>query len=120
MFIPNSARSQDYILLLARRVALFHKTLVFAVVAGIILTPFASVEFRTLYTIFFIVVAIVPILNGGKCPLTQLEKRLLKQGGQEPYEGSCIPHYLPFVTPFQVYIGKGLICIILFGVWTFT
>jgi hypothetical protein len=111
--------SQAEYLTMAKRIADLHKILVLAVVSGIAYIPFASSRFLVSYTIFFSGVAIVPILNRGKCPLTQWEKHLLQEGGEQPYEGSCIPHYLPFVSPRLVHIGKILIALTLIAVWIF-
>lgn len=109
--------SQAEYLIMAKRIANLHKILVLMVLFGIAYTPFASLGFLVSYTIFFSGVAIVPILNKGKCPLTLWEKVYMSKGGQEPYQNSFIPHYLPFVTPFWVHIGKVLIALTLIVVW---
>lgn len=111
--------SQAEYLILAQRIAHCHKLLVLIVVFGIACAPFAPFNFLLFYTIFFSGVAIVPIFNKGKCPLTLWEKKCISKGGQEPYQNSFIPQYFPFVTPFWVHIGKVVIALTLIGVWIF-
>jgi uncharacterized membrane protein len=118
--VLNSSSSEytpDEYLTLAKKIADAHKLLVAVVVLGIICTPFASFQFLIVYTVFFTGVAVTPFFNKGKCPLTLWEKACISKGGQEPYETSFIPHYFPFITPVQVYIGKALIALALITVW---
>jgi hypothetical protein len=113
----SSEYTQGKYLALAKKIADAHKLLVLSVVGGVIYLPFAPFGFLIFYTIFFSVVAVTPFFYKGKCPLTLWEKRFILKGGQEPYETSFIPHYFPFITPVQVYIGKALIALALITVW---
>jgi uncharacterized membrane protein len=118
--VLNSSSSEytpDEYLTLAKKIADAHKLLVFSVVGGVIYLPFASFKFLIFYTVFFTGVAVTPFFNKGKCPLTLWEKNFILKGGQKPYETSFIPHYFPFFTPVQVYIGKALIALALITVW---
>ena len=109
--------SQVEYLTMAKKIADAHKLLVLSVVGGVIYLPFAPFGFLIFYTIFFSVVAVTPFFYKGKCPLTLWEKAYMSKGGQELYDTSFIPHYFPFITPVQVYIGKALIALALITVW---
>jgi len=57
-------------------------------------------------------------LEGWICPLTPLENRLRREGGQAGYEGGFIEHYLlPIVYPggltreIQVLLGVGVVAV---------
>lgn len=112
---------QSAYLVAAKRVAIFHSLIPIGVVLGVIYAPFASHTFQLWYTIFFGLVGIVPILNNWKCPFTELEKNLIRKGGETPYEDTFIPHYIrpyiSFISEWQVDGFKIIVCIILCHIW---
>jgi hypothetical protein len=59
-------------------------------------------------------------LTQGRCPLTTLEKWLLAQGGETPYQESYIAHYLSgTVYPAQYEIAVWLASVVIaVGSWT--
>lgn len=111
--------SQNEYLVLAKRIVLVHKLLVYLVVCGALYLPFAPIQFIIFYTGYFVTVAVIPLCNKGKCPLTLMEKKMIRLGGLEPYQSSFIPYYFPFMKPSFVHIAKILISLTLIIVWIF-
>lgn len=118
--LQKSQPSVNY-LVAAKRVAILHSVIPIGVVLGVMYAPFASYTFQLWYTIYFSVVGIVPILNNWKCPLTEIEKNLIRRGGETPYDDTFIPHYIrpyiPFVAEWQVDGFKIIVFISLCRIW---
>ncbi len=118
--LQKSQPSVNY-LVAAKRVAILHSVIPIGVVLGVMYAPFAPILFQIWYTVFFSVVAIVPILNNWKCPLTEIEKNLIRKGGETPYDDTFIPHYtrpyIPFVAEWQVDGFKIIVFISLCRIW---
>jgi hypothetical protein len=67
-------------------------------------------------------------LTGWICPLTPLENALRRVGGQEPYSGDCIDHYvMPLIYPpalthsYQIQIALFVLAlnIVIYGYYTY-
>ncbi len=100
-------------LVLARAVLLAHVTFVLFLVVG---GPL-SIRWRRLLPFHLAVVAITVVINrtGLDCPLTGLEKDLLRDAGRRPYRGGFIEHH--FVEPVHPSgTGPG-VTIVLIAIW---
>ena len=100
-------------LVLARLVALAH----FAFVIFLVIGGPLAVRWRRLLPFHSAVVAITVIINrtGLDCPLTGLEKDLLRDSGRHAYRHGFIEHYL--VEPIHS-SGKGPgVTVVLIAVW---
>ncbi|NLS95830.1 MAG: DUF2784 domain-containing protein [Planctomycetaceae bacterium] len=80
----------------------FHALLASFVVLGLVAVLVGRVAgwqwvrnfwFRTIHLGLIATIVVFPLI-GGLCPLTDLEKWLREQGGQETYPGSFIAHWI--------------------------
>jgi hypothetical protein len=73
-------------------------------------------EIRLPYTLLLGGIVAIQILLKGKCPLTELEKKFLRDAGYPVYSGSCIQHYLQ-IPYWLVVLGNTTIVLLLLYSW---
>lgn len=79
--------------LLADGVLVIHAAYLLLLVTG----GFLAWRWRWVMWVHLLAIAwAVPIVvtDAFPCPFTETEKRLQQRGGEDPYEGGCIEHYL--------------------------
>ena len=98
---------------LARMTALAHFTFIAFLIGG---AP-ASIRWRELVPAHIAAIAVTLVINltGSDCPLTVVEKHLLRRSGRTPYANGFISHYL--VEPFHSGGIDGRVNLVLLGAW---
>ncbi len=106
---------------IARLVLLIHQILVVFMFSGSIFVHLSTERFLFIYTLICLTVFLVTALNGGSCPLTELEQSLLKKSDKKTYDGSCLLHYvrqyLPCIQRWHLDIGKRVMLLSLIIAW---